>query len=94
MPYSIDITGISGGTAPISVYVCDEYGNNCTLLGTSPGVYVLPTIFQTATTIMIKTVDSTGCQYFKFISCFDTNYILTEDDFAIITENGDNLTYL
>jgi hypothetical protein len=68
MPYSIDITGVSGGTAPIAFYGCDEYGNNCTLLGYAPGLYVLPTLLQTATTIMVKSVDSTGCIYFKIIS--------------------------
>ena len=86
MPYSIDITGVSGGTAPIAFYACDEYGNNCTLLGYAPGIYVLPTLLQTATTIMVKSVDSTGCIYFKIISC------APEDDYFILTELGDFLT--
>jgi hypothetical protein len=93
MPYSINITGISGGTAPIGFYVCDENGNNCELLGYTAGIYVLPTFFQNATTIMIKSVDSGGCIFFKIISCFDTCYILTEDEFELMTENGDNLTF-
>ena len=41
MPYSVDITGFSGGTPPITFYVCDQYGNNCSVLGTTTGVYVL-----------------------------------------------------
>lgn len=86
MAYSIDITNLSGGTAPVSLYACDEYGNNCTFLGYSPGIYVLPTLLQTATTIMIKSVDSTGCIFFKIISC------APEDDYFILTELGDFLT--
>ena len=96
MPYSIDITGVSGGTAPITFYACDEYGNNCTLLGTSPGVYILPTLLQTASTIMVKSVDSTGCIYFKIITCDseESYFILTELGDFLTTEGGDILEFL
>ena len=95
MAYSIDITGVSGGTAPISFYACDEYGNNCSLLGTTPGVYVLPSLLQTATTIMVKSVDSSGCIYFQIISCeLDTFIILTELGDMMTTEGGDELVWL
>ena len=93
MPYSVDLTGFSGGTPPTSFYVCDVYGNNCSLLGTTTGVYVLPTLFQTGDSIMIKSVDSGSCTLFKLYTCVDTYYILTEDLFVITTENGDNLTF-
>ena len=94
MAYSIDITGVSGGTAPISFYACDQYGNNCSLLGTTPGVYILPTLLQTATTLMIKSVDSTGCIYFKIISCeLETFVILTELGDMLTTEGGDFLVF-
>lgn len=94
MPYSVDITGVSGGTAPISFFACDEYGNNCTLLGTTPGVYVLPSLIQTATTFMIKSVDSTGCIYFKIITCEEETYvILTELGDFLTTEGGDLLEF-
>ena len=85
MAYSIDITNVSGGTAPISLYACDEFGNNCTLLGYSAGIYVLPSLLQTATTIMVKYIDSTGCIFFKLITC-------DVEDFLILTELGDMLT--
>lgn len=95
MAYSIDITGVSGGTAPISFYACDEYGNNCSLLGTTPGVYVLPSLLQTATTIMVKSVDNSGCIYFQIISCeLDTFIILTELGDMMTTEGGDELVWL
>jgi hypothetical protein len=69
MPYSINITGITGGTAPVSFYACDENENNCSFLGTSPGIYVLPTLLQSATTIIVKSIDSNDCVYFKVINC-------------------------
>lgn len=95
MPYSVDITGVSGGTAPISFFACDQYGNNCTLLGTTPGVYILPSLIQTATTFMIKSVDSTGCNYFKIITCEteETYFILTELGDFLTTEGGDTLEF-
>ena len=95
MPYSIDITGVSGGTAPIAFYACDEYGNNCTLLGYAPGIYVLPTLLQTATTFMVKSVDSTGCIYFKIITCDseESYFILTELGDFLTTEGGDTLVF-
>jgi hypothetical protein len=94
MAYSIDITGVSGGTAPISFYACDEYGNNCSFLGITPGVYILPPLLQTATTIMIKSVDFTGCIFFKLISCeLETFIILTELGDMMTTEDGDFLVF-
>ena len=95
MPYSIDITSVTGGIAPISFYACDEYGNNCTLLVTSPGVYILPTLLQTASTIMVKSVDSTGGIYFKIITCDseETYFILTELGDFLTTEGGDILEF-
>jgi hypothetical protein len=93
MAYSIDITNISGD-APVSIYVCDEYGNNCTFLGYSTGVYVLPTLLQTATTIMVKSVDINGCIFFKIITCdLDTYIILTELGDSLTTEDGDELVF-
>ena len=94
MAYSIDITNVSGGTAPISLYACDEFGNNCTLLGYSAGIYVLPSLLQTATTIMVKSIDSTGCIFFKLISCNPETYIiLTELGDFLTTEDGDDLVF-
>lgn len=69
MPYSINITGITGGTTPVSFYVCDQNGDNCSFLGMTTGTYVLPTFYQSATTLMVKEVDSNGCIFFKIINC-------------------------
>lgn len=74
----VRITEISGGTYPISVYIADVYGNNQTLLGTIstgpvPPVVeyntVIPSIFSTAPEIMLKMIDSSGCEIFKLLTC-------------------------
>lgn len=85
MPYSINITGISGGTAPISFYVCDQNANNCEFLGYAVGTYVLPTFYQDAETLVIKAVDNNGCIFLRVISCLI-------DDCVILSESGDFLT--
>jgi hypothetical protein len=96
MPYSIDIVGLTGGTGPLDFYACDEYGNNCTLLGNSNTGYnpILPPLLQEATTVMFKIVDATGCIKFKLISCEpDTYIILTEIGDFLTTEDGDTLVF-
>jgi len=69
MPYSVDITGLTGGTTPVSYYVCDENGNNCSLLGTSLTVYVLSSFYSSANNLIIKAVDNNGCETFYEINC-------------------------
>ena len=74
----VRITEISGGTYPVNVYIADVYGNNQFLLGTinsgpvPPTVSynsVIPSIFSTAPEIMLKLIDSNGCQIFKILDC-------------------------
>lgn len=89
------ISGETGGTPPYSFYVCDEYMNNCFLLGSTGGTYTLNSFFSSAQTLIIKLVDSAGCFTFKYVFCpFDTFFILTEDGLIITTESGDELVWL
>jgi hypothetical protein len=95
MPQIITITGIEGGTPPFSFYICDENGNNCSYLSNSGGTYTASTFYETATTIMIKVIDSVGCEFFKIIECpTETFIILTEDGFDLQTEDGFTLVFL
>jgi hypothetical protein len=87
MPYQVIITGETGGTPPYSLYVCDEYGNNCQLLGVSGGTFTLSPLLQTTNTVMVKIVDSVGCEYFEIVSC-PSAYLLQENGFYILQENG------
>jgi|LakMenE01Jun11ns_1017448.scaffolds.fasta_scaffold9959511_8 hypothetical protein len=87
MAYDVTISGITGGTPPYTLYVCDEYGNNCQLLGSTGGTFVLSSLFQTADTLMFKIVDSTLCEYFEIVSC-PPEYLLQENGFYILQEDG------
>jgi hypothetical protein len=95
MSQILTITGVTGGVPPLSLYICDENGNNCTYLGSTNGVYTAPPLYSTATRLMIKIVDSSGCEFFRIIECpFDTYIILTEDGFDLSTEDGFTLVFL
>lgn len=71
---SIDIEDVNG-TLPFSVYVCDEFFNNCQLLYTItdpvywPVQITIPETFNGAGTLVIKIVDSQNCETFKVITC-------------------------
>lgn len=72
----IRIEAVTGAT-PISVYVADVYGNNQSLLGTITNTGVIPpaerffppVLFDTAPAVMVKMVDSNGCEKFEIIDC-------------------------
>ena len=85
MPYQVIITGQTGGTPPYTFYICDENGNNCQNIGSSGGTFTLSPLFQTAEVLMVKVVDSTGCETFQLVSCV---YLLQEDGFFLLQENG------
>jgi hypothetical protein len=95
MSQILTISGITGGVPPLTFYICDENGNNCSYLGSTGGTYTASTFYSTATSFLIKVVDSNGCLSFKTISCpFDTFIILTEDGFDMQTEDGFTLVFL
>lgn len=81
---------MTGGFPPYNFYVCDEYGNNCSLLGTSATTYNLNPFYSTAETLLIKVVDSNLCEFFTIVSCPpEVNcVILTEDGNQLTTEDG------
>jgi len=75
----VRITEISGGTYPINIYISDVYGNNQTLLGiinsgTVPPIIdynvTIPSIFDSASEIMLQLTDDNGCSIFKILDCF------------------------
>lgn len=100
MAARLTISAITG-QSPFDFYVCDIYGNNCSLLGTVDGkfvfkldeivqvtnvisvndcepsyvalnptnIFTLPTLFNNAPSIMIKMIDSNGCEINKILTC-------------------------
>jgi hypothetical protein len=95
MPYSIDITSMSGGSAPVSYFICDENGNNCSFLGNTTGVYILPAFYQPATTLIVQAIDGNSCLLFQVIVCAgpETFLLTTEDGFVLTTEDGDGILF-
>ena len=95
MSSQLIISGETGGTPPYQFYVCDEFMNNCFLLGQTGGTFTLNAFFSSANVLLIKVVDSTGCINFKYVYCpDDTFYILTETSLIITTESGDRLLWI
>jgi hypothetical protein len=85
----IRIEAVSGST-PILIYVADVYGNNQSLIGTITNTSVIPpaarfyppSLFSTAPAIMLKLIDSSGCEKFVILECtegcgFDISVQLT-----------------
>lgn len=70
------ITSVSG-TSPFDFYVCGVDLENCQYIGSastaSPTViFTLPEIFNGASSIILKMIDSLSCEIFKIISCDTT----------------------
>lgn len=65
----------TGATSSYNVYVSDVYGNNLTLLGSvnqdipPQQFFYLPEIFENAPAIIIKLVQSNGCEIFQVVEC-------------------------
>lgn len=74
----IEINSITGGELPISIFVCDVYLNQCTLVGVisssvPPTVsFIVPPIFDSAPAIAILLRDSDGCERFEIAICGDS----------------------
>lgn len=72
MPQQITITGVTG-TPPYDVYVCDITNTYCYLV--SGGTYISTYTFQVPTplsnvgSLLIKLIDSTGCEIFNYYEC-------------------------
>jgi len=95
MPQVFTISGITGGVPPLSFFICDENGNNCSYLSSTGGTYVASAFYNTSSNFLIKVVDSNGCFTFKTVSCpADTYFILTEDGLILSTENDDGLIFI
>jgi hypothetical protein len=91
-------TGVTGNT-PIQVYVADYYGNYQTFLGTITGStipvppeeeFYPPALFNTAPSIMVILIDSSGCRTIKILDCplAELIAIRTETYWPITSESG------
>ena len=75
---TITLNSITGLNLPYTVYVCDVFGNNCTVLSTVVSTvpptftFVLPPPFDIIPAIGIKIVTSDGCERFEIYNCYVT----------------------
>ena len=86
MPNYVQINSISG-TSPYSVYVCDQTYTYCYLVTgstsiTTPYIFMVPPPLTNVTNIIVKVVDSLGCETWVALSC-GTYYGKEFEDFAI-----------
>lgn len=76
MKSKLYITSVTGN-APFTFYVCGLDLNNCYLIGsgstaTPTLTFILPQIFVGAPQIILKMIDSNGCEIFKVLTCDTT----------------------
>ena len=71
----IVINTTSGGTLPLNIYVCNVYGNFCTLIASIPidapptVTLTLPPSFDTYPAVGVKIVDSNCCEKLVVANC-------------------------
>jgi hypothetical protein len=93
MASGLVISGETGGNPPYQFFICDENGNNCSFLGNTTGVYVLPVFYQNATILIVQAIDANNCLLFQYIDCTETFFLTTEDEFVLTTEGGDGILF-
>lgn len=86
------VTSVSG-TAPFTFYMCGLDLNYCALIGsgstTTPTLtFILPQIFVGASQVILKMIDSAGCEIIKLLDCnsgcpFDVIINAVECEFCI-----------
>lgn len=69
----ITISGITG-IPPYDVYICDTTFSFCSLISGSTTIppnidYTLSGVFENVSPVIIKIVDSNGCEFFEIIDC-------------------------
>ena len=77
MAHQVEITGITGGTGPFNIEVCDLTNTYCTNITSSIFVpptltFIVPSPFDSTTPILVKVIDSNGCEYFNIVKCVTT----------------------
>lgn len=59
-------------TPPFSGIACDVYGNQCQYVGSGtsfPHLFILTPQFDTAPALLLKIIDSVGCEVSEIIYC-------------------------
>ena len=69
----IQITSISGNS-PYDIYVCDITLTYCYLVSgstniTTPYQFIVPSPLNNVTSLILKIIDSLGCEKFVYLTC-------------------------
>jgi hypothetical protein len=94
MSVQITLNTITGGTSPYDIWVCDECGTagTCQYIATTstiPYSFILPAVFETYLTYVVKIIDSNGCEY-----CFkDCDYKQFQDGECFEFMDGDQYDF-
>lgn len=91
MSSQITISGFTG-TQPVNVFVCDITNSYCYLVTGStviPSVYTffIPPPLDVVDSILLKIIDSNGCEKFVLLSCPIDNKMF-EDGIFFLFEDG------
>lgn len=76
----IEISKITGGSGPFTIYACNVYQEQCVLISTiytpiSPYILItLPPQFDYAPAVGILVVDSNNCERFEVGVCGDSGF--------------------
>jgi hypothetical protein len=90
----ITINTTTAGTPPFNIYVCNVYGNFCTLLATLPvGVppivtLPLPPSFDAYPAVGVKIIDSKCCEKFIVNNCGQNPCIPVNYYYSAYTDGG------
>ena len=71
MPQVVNIL-TSTGIPPYDIFVCDITNTFCYLVAngvTLPYLFTVPAPLDTSTSVIIKLIDSTGCEFFELYQC-------------------------
>jgi hypothetical protein len=94
MPNYVQINSIVG-TPPYTVFVCDQTFTSCFLVAgpitiTTPYTFMVPPPLTNVTDIIVKIIDSVGCETWVALSC-GTYYGKEFEDFAIFLFQDTNI---
>lgn len=66
MATTVTINSVTSGTSPYDIWVCDTCYGTCQYIDTTPTIpysFILPSIYETYPTYVVKVIDDNGCVY-------------------------------
>jgi hypothetical protein len=72
MASQVYVISANNVTPPFSGIACDVYGNQCQYVGSGtsfPHLFTLTSQFDTAPALLLKIIDSVGCEVSEIIYC-------------------------